>query len=142
MSLAHRRPGISTPKGTKYPTFRRALGLSDCFKPGSDRNDAEKADLDRKGAMGQAPACSVGMQCRRWDLSVACACSWVAHRALSGGPGHTHLSPVRVDRLYTGATGIFTASQSRPRLRFVGKFDLEPNCTGAYRPVVPLGRFE
>ena len=29
--------------------------------------------------MSQAPACSAAMQCRKWDLSVGCACSWVRY---------------------------------------------------------------
>ena len=83
MPLPHRRPGISTPMGAKYPAFRRVFELSECFKPESDRNHAEKADLHRKRAMRQEPVCGAGRQRRKWDLSVGCACAWVRYeRAL------------------------------------------------------------
>ena len=78
--LAAPSPGyLYNKRGLSTLPFRRAFGLSECFKPGSDKNHAENADLHREGAMWQAPACSAAMHCRKWDLSVGCACSWVRY---------------------------------------------------------------
>ena len=93
MPLPH-RPGISTPKGAKYPPFRRAFRLSECFKPGSDGNHAEKADLDRNGAMRQSPACSAGMQCRKCYVCVRCASSRVPTSAPPGARNEPSKNPL------------------------------------------------